>query len=281
MKSGSMFYEALVSAVADVLDLPVNVNRFSHADIVEALYEIVHDGCPATALRPSVRICHGDGSESVPIRLRRFGTAPEWDVTVRPLRVGFVSGRHVELDRIVDFYLLRNSEIRQFDSSADLEQEVFDRAVRLFGEAADAGYTHIEAIHTGLEAVTLGFYRGVIEHAHAQRESGHPMLLRSRIWNRDPHLVVGTFVTTSGDPSEWASLEKALERIAVEAPEWLRFERVPSEAQPTVSIHWLPERPMLASERDWLARRARQGARAIEVLFRRAQYRDGRIWVVQ
>lgn len=281
MKGASMFYEALVAAASSADDLPVNANRFKHADIVEALHHLLHAERPLALRRNSVRICHADGSESAGFPLVRCSQAPEWDVASRSLRVGFVSGRHPELDRVVDLYLLRNSEIRQFDTSADLEQEVFERAMRLFQEAADSGHTQLEALHTGLETVTIGFYRAVIEQAQAlERSSGGHMLLRPRIWS-PPHVNIGALVADAKGQIDRTSLEQALDRLVTETSTFLRVERMPSDRGVAVKLHWLPERPMFASERDWLSRRTRVATPAVECLYRRAQYGEGKVWVLQ
>jgi hypothetical protein len=280
MTHRSLFYDAIVAAAQSAEDMPLNVSRFGHGDIVDGLHRVLHsDRWPAT-IRSSIRILTADGSEAARFPLVHLGSEPRWDPSLRPLRVGFVSGRHPELDRVVDFYLLRNSEIRRFDVNAELEQEVYERARRLFDEAAATGVRAVEALHTGLETVTIGFYRAVVEHAQAAVVSATgTMHVRPRIW-RAPSVDVDLAVTQSKGALDGRAVRVALTRVAGELPAFVRIDSNRSKSAATTVLQWIPQRPMLASERDWLARRARAANPIIDLLHHVAQYRDGGTWKI-
>lgn len=275
MTQSSLFLEAIVRAVQADVDIPINVNRFKHAGIVDGLHTLLHGTAGAHRKRDSVRLCYGDGSESARFPLSTLRPPPVWDTTVRPIRVGFVSGRHPELDKMVDIYIVRDSETKRLESGADLEEEIADRAKRLFVEAGGTGPVSIEALHTGLEPVTVGFYRAVVECAIARGPAAHATIrVRPRIWTQ-PRVNISGVIATAEGALDRAQVLKSLDRLCGELAGFMRIERVHGDQE---WLHWIPGRPMLASERDWLVRRARPSEVVLALLFQKAQYDDGRVW---
>lgn len=278
MKRPSPFFDAAVIAANADVDLPINVNRFNHAAIVDGLHALLHGSALSQRKRDSLRLCYGDGSESARFPLHTLGSPPAWDPKMRPVRVGFVSGRHPELDRTVDLYIIRDSETRRFESSADLEQEVFERARRIFVEAGRAGPVSIEALHTGLEPVTVGFYRAVIGCAIAKGPNAPAaILVRPRIWTQ-PRVDVSKVLATDGVILDGALVRESLDRLCSELAGCVRIERVQDDRSAQEWLHWIPARPMLASERDWLVKRAKSAEIVLKLLFQKAQYDDGKVW---
>ncbi len=251
-------------------DRAVNVTRFNHIQIVNGLHGLLHGQEPRRFARPHLRIAHGDGTESTPFPLRHLGVPPQWDVTLRPLRVGFVSGRHPEMDLAVDYYLARNRELNFLESSADREQEVYERTLGLLRELAAGERCAVEAYHTGLELVTVGFYRAVVEAASGDGK----VLVLPRVW-RGGRVNVSRMIQQAAGALEAARVLADLRAHVASLGRYLELEE---EEGGSVTLDWLVERPMLPSERDWLARRARAAQPVIQALFEQAQYRPAGVW---
>lgn len=259
-------------------DCPVNVTRFSHGQIVRGLHRLLHGPEPHGLARPWLRIAHGDGTESTPFPLRCLGPVPAWDVTKRPLWLGFVSGRHPEMDRVVDYYLVRNRELRLLECSADQEQEVYERALALLRELAAGEPCALEVYHTGLGLVTVGFYRAVVEAASAAEAGGRRIVLQPRVWAGGDVDLTRVLKEARGALDPQAVLS-GLRTVVAGFPRYLALKEPEQvEAPDPIILRWLPERPMLPSEHDWLARRARSAAPVIAALRERAQYRCFEPW---
>jgi hypothetical protein len=138
---------------------PVPLGRSRHIEITKALRHFLHrdDGPPFTA-----QFVYSDGSLSGPITLARL-TQRESPATAS-LTVGLNSCRHFEIDRQIDFYLLRNTEFDRQEAGqySDQEQLAYDRARALMADYADEAL-EISLHHTGLEPAAIGFYRALID----------------------------------------------------------------------------------------------------------------------
>lgn len=137
---------------------PVPLGRSRHIEITKALRHFLHDGPPFTA-----HFVYSDGSLSGPITLAAL-TQRETSAATASLTIGLVSCRHFEIDRQIDFYLLRNAEFDRQEAGqySDQEQLAYDRARALMADyVGDA--LQISLHHTGLEPAAIGFYRALID----------------------------------------------------------------------------------------------------------------------
>jgi hypothetical protein len=259
---------------------PINVSRFNHQDIVDGLHRLFFHAPdePPPSWRGELRILHGDGSESQRFHIEPLGPAPSWDKKVAPLRIGFNSGRHPELDKVADFYLIRNRELEALDSGADREQEVYERTIRLFSDPAFEKPWVVEVYHTGLEVLTVAFYRAVADLARRRRQVGLPGVPLLPLTWAAGRCDLAEVVREARGALKMAPLLAAAERMVGRLPAFLSLER-PAEGQPEGGkVHWLLERPMLPAERDWLARCAPAGKLVWTELLLRTRYREQRVW---
>jgi hypothetical protein len=65
------------------------------------------------------------------------------------------------MDYLVDLYLMRNRDLGDEPSMAAEEEQTCRRTVELFADPAIRDGCQIHVLHTGLEPMVVGFYRGV------------------------------------------------------------------------------------------------------------------------
>lgn len=271
------FADQALAILREKRDDAINANRFGHRDIVRGLHALVHGPRPVPFQRWHLRISYADGSESAPFSLPPSPREPPSgiDARVPPLRLGFMSGRHPELDIVVDFYLFRHAETQRHRDSADLEQEIHARACRLFQDPAFAESWWVEAYHTGLEPVTVGFYRALTDLALQRRDRGLPVIpVIPRIWS-PLEVNIDTLIRQAGDALNKATLCEALRRQARTYPAFLSFK---TGNRGSVLLAWKPERPMSESELDRLCREAPAAESAFRALWHHSQYRTEHPW---
>lgn len=273
----NLFFEEAQRILSGPDDRPINISRFNHREIVQGLHRLVYAEGQAYK-RKQLRICHPDGSESAPISIPALGVPVHVNMNDPPLRLGFVSGRHPEMDTFIDFYLVRHRELQQFASSADKEQEVYERTLRLFRDEAFAGSWWVEVYHTGLELVTAGFYRAGIDTACQRKERGLPAVsLKPLIW-----APRGVNVTVLIDQARGAlnprKVTGELERLAATFAPFLEVEGLDTDRP--LGLRWRLERPMWTSERDLLCRQAPVTREILSLLYKRTQYQREHIWVL-
>jgi hypothetical protein len=265
-------------------DLALNISRFKHQDIVAGLHHLVYDPAEPTYQRQRLRVSHNDGSESAPFPVTPLGPAvPSPDEKVVPLRLGFVSGRHLDLDAAIDLYLVRNHEVELFDCSADGEQDVYERTVALLMDGAFlATGGVIQAYHTGLEFLTVAFYRAIVETALMRRKQQLPLItVLPLIWRRAA-IDLTQLLGQAGDALREDRLLACLLAQVAALPEFLRLDQRDDGpgGHPELSLVWLKQRPMWVSERDLLCRRAPYARTVIDNLYRRTKYQQEQPWGV-
>jgi len=126
-----------------------------------------------------LRLGFRDGSEARPFPLYSLLLQPK-PVNLTSVAIGLISGRHLELDGIVDLYLFRNAEIWNLDSRSHAEQEeyAFDKTTRFLEELIGSmGNVEVNLFHTGLETVLLGFYRATVEFLRVNDNRGKLILI--------------------------------------------------------------------------------------------------------
>lgn len=263
-------------------DRPINVSRFGHWSIAQGLWELTHHPEP-TYRRKHLRIAHHDGSEWRPLTLPglRSAQAPRSNETI-PLRIGFVSGRHPELDHVCDYFLWRHAEERNAETDADLERLVYTRLSETLQSPEIRHFHVLELYHTGLAVVTVAAYRALMDTAARRRNltaEATELWVVPRLWPRDPRTSLSWLTNRTG--LRRADLQRAEQGLA-EFPHLFRREPgTTRDGNADQLWHWLPERPFRAAEADLLNRLYPSAKPIVDALYAQAQYRDGRHWSVQ
>lgn len=268
----TIFLAAARAVLSGPEDRLLNIQRFKHQDLLRGLHALVYGLRPIPYQRERLRLGYGDGSESAPfpIPARPWAPPEEGELQRSPLRLGFVSGRHPELDREVDFYLIRNREIKPYENSADQEQEIYERTLRLFQDDAFAEPWRVEVYHTGLEDVTVGFYRAVVDLARERRAQRLPLIpLIPRLWRRG-ELNIDAIIREAEGVLNGQVIRPQLAELAAAYPDFLDFGKT--------LLRWRLERRMDEAERNLLCERAPAARVIFQRLWQLTQYQNEQPW---
>jgi len=147
----------------------VNLAAYRHSEITLALHKAVYE---SRFQGRKLRLPFEDGSESFfPVgALREQGEVSLAGFS--PLRLGLMSFRHPELDFLVSYYVTRNFELAEQSSMSEQEELSARRTRELFPELPAGENIVLEAYHTRLEPMVVGFYRGVVEALVERRRQG-------------------------------------------------------------------------------------------------------------
>ncbi len=244
---------------------PVNLSRFKHRYIVKALHALVHGSGFARSTLVALPIAFSDGSlgPDFPLQCLNLRPEPEEKAPVF-LRLGLNSGRHLELDHVVDLYLVRNSMMKEAETSAQQCEVAYEESLNVLRDPVLKGGGLLEAYHTGLEPLVVGFYRAVVDTAFEREQSGLlPLRVRPRIFAPFPIRL-----EPSQRPPE-AHLRSMIEKFSlhVSCLDW--------------ELKWLLSRPMRETECDRLCADFRLLAPWIQRLFRSTQYHAEKSWGVK
>lgn len=150
-------------------DKRLSLARPRHSEIVQMLRRIAYD---EALTGESLPIVFRDGSSPPPFPLGRMErTEPELD-SMPKLIVGLMSFRHPEMDFLVDLYVTRNRELADQLTMADEERVAFERALEAFSDPILKSGGRVVVLHTGLEPMVVGFYRGVLDVLSARDRAG-------------------------------------------------------------------------------------------------------------
>ncbi|MBN1182398.1 MAG: hypothetical protein JXB49_08940 [Bacteroidales bacterium] len=258
-------------------DTSINVNRFQHLHLVEGLHQIIYN--KLVYKKSYLRIGYYDGSESEPFPIQYIGDPPLFDRKMRPLRLSFNSGRHVELDSIADFYLLRNSQIAKLECSAEIEQEMYNQAMNLFEDKIFDKIWSIEVYHTGLEPLTIGFYRAVITTAirRASAKNKKCVPIQPIVSWGDVHININYFLRKLSNND----FDRIITNLSDLSEKYSNF-IVLKQSDETIDLKWILKRPMLSSEYDLLCANISNYAtkNIITLLYERSQYNRKSIWAI-
>ncbi len=258
---------------------PVNLNRFRHTHIVKGLYDLVFgDGFSRTTLK-RFRVTFNDGTETNGFPVFCLPRPQDLDAKAFPLRLGLNSGRHPELDQMIEFYLFRNTQVKAWETAAEQEKEAFYHTIKLLSDTFWEKGGVIECFHTGLEPIVTGFYRAVVENAlerirnNMPRLQVVPMIFSPRGVNLRQHLQ-----SQDKNPEileeRLLHLKKQLRSAIEELPEFLSLEI----NQHHSILRWNPRRPMWSTERDYLHFRFPSLKLLTELLYEGSQYRKLPHW---
>lgn len=126
---------------------------------------VMEDRREYVAVRPcTLPIVFHDGTPAAPFPVLALppATRPQ---SAQVIHAGLMSMRHFELDGVVDFYLLRNSELPRGEdaSAADQEEAAYAKARHLLTSLLErSGQIRLALYHTGLPPALLGTYRAIV-----------------------------------------------------------------------------------------------------------------------
>ncbi len=177
----------LSSLIREILSSPSNNQRINfsiprHTTIVPVLHEYVYS---QKYRNREIPIVFRDGS--IPCG---FPTGvlsmPEHPIPDHKLaiKIGLISFRHLDMDFLIDQYLLTNKQIGQNGSMASSEKQAFEAARELLTDAAFKDGGTVEMYHTGLEPPIVGFYRAVVQVIRDRIAEGLPrnLVISPRIY---------------------------------------------------------------------------------------------------
>lgn len=146
-----------------------------HREITEALHRLIYEWDDDTEPRLQVRYGDGTSGEPFPVLGLRLpsGVAFQPD---RALNLGTLSFRHLDYDRFVDHYLIRDRETRAL-TNGEIERLAYERMKDILDDPVLRGETHITIFQAGLEPLAVGMYRTLVEHLRARKQNGLGQLL--------------------------------------------------------------------------------------------------------
>jgi hypothetical protein len=140
----------------------VNLSVPRHAAITRALRKLVYDDVKYEGME--LPIVFKDGSQPPAFPVGCLAELKPYDAPQhRIIYAGLMSMRHPEMDYLVDLYVTRNQELAKEATMADEEALAFERTVALLDITEFDDGAEVRVLHTGLEPMVVGFYRGVVE----------------------------------------------------------------------------------------------------------------------
>lgn len=251
----------LRAGVASAAQAPVRIDRYRHRAITHALHQVVFEA--PGGRRQAVPFAFSDGSVTAPFELPALDPARRGiPCDARRFSLGLISGRHLERDRVVDCYVLRNWEIKSEETSAAVEALACERMTELLDELRSERTTVVDLFHTGLEPVVLGCYRAAIGRLRTDRS----LVVVSRIVV--PASVRGDSLRRVHEPSLRALCELFTGFFGASYDAAGRLEEV----------RWVPEREMLETERDLACREVPALDNVIAALAEKSRCREEPVW---
>jgi hypothetical protein len=170
-KKGSLYERAdlLAGEMLDCCDnnRTINLSLPPHHETAEALHRVVYkDGVPN--ILSFLKVSYNDGTSGgdFPIRLLWKPPPNGWNWQPKEhlhLQVGTLSFRHVEYDRFVDCYLIRDKETRHL-SQSEIEKLAHQRMKEFLDAPQFQSVFYLTIYQAGLEPLAVGIYRALTEY---------------------------------------------------------------------------------------------------------------------
>jgi len=168
---------------------PLNFSAAAHREITEALRIVVYEPpLPSQPSPPQLKVVYEDGSRPVerprdgrpspllPVRCLAEVSRPPID-TMPSLNVGTLSFRHLDYDKSIDLYLIRDRETRSL-SNGEIHDLAYMRMRELVSDSTlRSRDARIVIFQTGLEPLIVGLYCAVIEELITRRARSLPTLV--------------------------------------------------------------------------------------------------------
>ena len=136
------------------------------------LWRFVYDAALEVRGR-AIRGIYSDGSIPEDFDIGTLEWSPPDLAGIKPIYLGLMSARHPELDYFVDIYVNQNLDFDVDTPMADEDKLSCRNAYELLSGVGDRdGPLLIYAIHTGLEPMVVGFYRGVVQALRDRKQQG-------------------------------------------------------------------------------------------------------------
>lgn len=168
----------------------IDLSTRPHRVITEALHRLVY----APGGEAGLKVSYGDGSKAkkFPVRsLRLPDTLPVWDED-RALNVGTLTFRHVDYDKAVDLYLIRDRETRRLNSG-EVHALAYERMGELLSDPRMECDSYLTFYQTGLEPLVVGAYHALVEHIRERSQNGlGGLVVRPVFYARGRNQTTGT-----------------------------------------------------------------------------------------
>ncbi len=164
----------------------LNFSEPAHREITEALHTLVYEEAEGPN-EARLKVIYSDGSAgtALPVRCLRIHTVSALDEE-RALHVGTLSFRHLNYDNLVDYYLIRDRETRAL-SNGEVDELAYLRMKELLEDPfLQRDGAQVVIYQTGLEPLTVGMYRAIIEHLLDRRRRHLPTLALQPVFYVDP-----------------------------------------------------------------------------------------------
>jgi hypothetical protein len=189
--------ETRIAGVMAEMRRCIQENRFfnmsvpPHRETASALHWLVFEVTDANGVSRDeqfLKVEYNDGTRGQPFPVYRlwkpdggFSWEPDEE---RHLRIGTLSLRHVEYDRFIDLYLIRDKETRRLTQS-EVEKLAYDRTGEVLGDSFFQQTSYISIYQAGLEPLAVGMYRAITEHLIYRNQSDFPAMRIRNIFYAD------------------------------------------------------------------------------------------------
>jgi len=149
----------------------LNMSIPPHSETTEALHRLVYMGSDPGKLK----IEYNDGSKGKPFPVGGVWKPDEgwnWHPKQKQhVHIGTLSFRHVDYDKHVDVYLIRDAETRRL-LQAEVEELAYGRMKEILEASQLKGESYVSVYQTGLEPLVVGVYRALTEHLQQRNSQG-------------------------------------------------------------------------------------------------------------
>ncbi len=164
---------------------PLNLTDTTHREFTEALHVLAYqDGNNISSNGGKLlKISYGDNLPHPPLRVccLNYPTPSQID-SDQALHVGTLSFRHLDYDRHVDLYLVRDRETRT-KTAGEIDDLAYERMKDVLNDRAlqEEG-SQVIIYQTGLVPLCVGMYRAIIEQLFERRQKRLPTVAIQTIY---------------------------------------------------------------------------------------------------
>jgi hypothetical protein len=153
---------------------PLNLSAPLHRETTEALHRLVH--LPAGKQQLKVIYRDGEPGRPFPVGGLSWPSGGEsWVSGMPTFHLGTLSFRHVDYDRFVDVYLLRDRETRHL-TDGQIDERAFRRMQLLLESSVFDGPCQMVVFQAGLEPLAVGLYRALAAHLVRRNTEGRGIM---------------------------------------------------------------------------------------------------------